>query len=47
MRDSNPKLVPFDAEEFASSPLLEADDETGEHGDASALDIHERPTLIP
>jgi len=46
MRDTDPNLVPFDPEEFASSPFLEAV-EDDDFCDASGLDIHERPTLVP
>jgi hypothetical protein len=48
MRESSPTLVPFDPEEFASSPFLEAADEELDHlADWNMLDIHERPTLVP
>ena len=47
MRDTDPNLVPFDPEEFASSPFLEAADDDRDFCDASGLDIHERPTLVP
>lgn len=48
MRESSPSLVPFDPEEFASSPLFEAaDDELDHLQDWALLDIHERPTLVP
>ena len=48
MRESSPSLVPFDPEEFASSPFLEAADEDLAHPhDWTLLDIHERPTLVP
>lgn len=47
MRETDPNLVPFDPEEFASSPYLEATDEDVDHGDWSLLDIHERPTFVP
>ena len=48
MRDTDPNLVPFDPEEFASSPFLDAvDDELDHLQDWSLLDIHERPTLVP
>lgn len=46
MRDTDPNLVPFDPEEFASSPFLEAEDELN-HEDWTLLDIHERPTFVP
>ena len=44
MRETDPNLKPFDPEEFASAPYLEAADEDT---DADWLDVHERPTLIP
>ena len=47
MRETDPNLVPFDPEEFASSPYLEAADDDRDLQDWSLLDIHERPTLIP
>lgn len=47
MRDSNPNLIPFDPEEFASSPFLDAADEDPGPHDWTMLDIHERPTLVP
>lgn len=46
MRDTHPSFDRFDPEEFASAPYLEATDER-EAVDASVLDEHERPTLIP
>ena len=46
MRDTDPNLVAFDPEEFASSPFLEAEDELNPD-DWTLLDIHERPTLVP
>jgi hypothetical protein len=45
MRETDPTLVPFDPEEFASSPFLEAADDECGFDDWS--DVHERPTLIP
>lgn len=47
MRDTDPNLVPFDPEEFASSPFLEAADDDRDFGDVNSLDIHDRPTLVP
>lgn len=46
MRESDPNLIPFDPEEFASSPFLEAEDELNPD-DWTLLDIHERPTFVP
>lgn len=45
MRETDPNLIPFDPEEFASSPYLEASDEERPFDDWS--DVHERPTLVP
>jgi hypothetical protein len=46
MREADPNLKPFDPEEFASSPYLEATDDDRDVPDWM-LDIHERPTLVP
>jgi hypothetical protein len=46
MRDNDPNLKPFDPEEFASAPYLEAADDDRDVPDWM-LDIHERPTLVP
>jgi hypothetical protein len=46
MRETDPNLIPFDPEEFASSPFLEAEDEL-RPDEWTLVDIHERPTLVP